>query len=78
MNKKVILHLIDSHHGLFFPLVSCGFAEPIQASERRDKRVFLLDSCSPEQALGIRLQSIQDVISQVIKRTHPFHGKSSW
>ncbi|KAG8006406.1 Caspase recruitment domain-containing protein 10, partial [Nibea albiflora] len=39
-------------------------SEPIQASERRDKRVFLLDSCSPEQALGIRLQSIQDVISQ--------------
>ncbi|XP_035510296.1 caspase recruitment domain-containing protein 10 [Morone saxatilis] len=38
--------------------------EPIQPSERRDKRVFLLDSCSPEQALGIRLQSIQDVISQ--------------
>nr|XP_046271268.1 caspase recruitment domain-containing protein 11 isoform X2 [Scatophagus argus] len=38
--------------------------EPIQASERQDKRVFLLDSCSPEQALGIRLQSIQDVISQ--------------
>ncbi|CAJ1075828.1 caspase recruitment domain-containing protein 10-like [Xyrichtys novacula] len=38
--------------------------EPIQASERRDKRVFLLDSCSPEQALGIRLQSIQDVMSQ--------------
>ncbi|XP_070836737.1 caspase recruitment domain-containing protein 10 [Chaetodon trifascialis] len=38
--------------------------EPIQASERRDKRVFLLDSCSPEQALGIRLQSIQDIISQ--------------
>lgn len=38
--------------------------EPIQASERRDKRVFMLDSCSPEQALGIRLQSIQDVISQ--------------
>ncbi|XP_059203259.1 caspase recruitment domain-containing protein 10 [Centropristis striata] len=38
--------------------------EPIQASERRDKRVFLLDSCSQEQTLGIRLQSIQDVISQ--------------
>ncbi|XP_018523188.1 caspase recruitment domain-containing protein 10 [Lates calcarifer] len=38
--------------------------EPIQPSERRDKRVFLLDSCSPEQALGIRLQSIEDVISQ--------------
>lgn len=42
------------------------FAEPIQASERQDKRVFLLDSCTPEQALGIRLQSIQDVISQVM------------
>ncbi|XP_078126715.1 caspase recruitment domain-containing protein 10 isoform X2 [Sander vitreus] len=38
--------------------------EPIQASERCDERVFLLDSHSPEQALGIRLQSIQDVISQ--------------
>uniref|UniRef100_UPI003AAB36ED caspase recruitment domain-containing protein 10 n=1 Tax=Centroberyx gerrardi TaxID=166262 RepID=UPI003AAB36ED len=39
-------------------------SEPIQASERRDKRVFLLDSSTPEQAVGIRLQSIQDVISQ--------------
>ncbi|XP_016530926.1 caspase recruitment domain-containing protein 11 [Poecilia formosa] len=38
--------------------------EPIQASEQKDKRIFLLDSCSPEQALGIRLESIQDVISQ--------------
>nr|XP_019960932.1 PREDICTED: caspase recruitment domain-containing protein 10 isoform X2 [Paralichthys olivaceus] len=38
--------------------------EPIQASERRDKSVFLLDSCSPEQVLGVRLKSIQDVISQ--------------
>lgn len=38
--------------------------EPIPASERQDKRIFLLDSCSPEKALGIRLQSIQDVISQ--------------
>ncbi|XP_068605881.1 caspase recruitment domain-containing protein 10 [Brachionichthys hirsutus] len=38
--------------------------EPISASDRRDKRVFLLDSLSSEQALGIRLQSIQDVISQ--------------
>ncbi|XP_033944307.1 caspase recruitment domain-containing protein 10 isoform X2 [Pseudochaenichthys georgianus] len=38
--------------------------EPIQASERRDKKVFLLDSSIPEQALGIRLQSIQEVISQ--------------
>ncbi|XP_070703781.1 caspase recruitment domain-containing protein 10 [Pempheris klunzingeri] len=38
--------------------------EPIQAANQRDKSVFLLDSCSPEQALGIRLQSIQDVISQ--------------
>ncbi|XP_058509366.1 caspase recruitment domain-containing protein 10 [Solea solea] len=38
--------------------------EPVQASERRDKSVFLLKSCSPEQNLGIRLKSIQDVISQ--------------
>ncbi|XP_028268715.1 caspase recruitment domain-containing protein 11 isoform X2 [Parambassis ranga] len=38
--------------------------EPIQASDRQDKRIFLLDSCSPEQALGIRLQSIQEVINQ--------------
>ncbi|KAG7216244.1 hypothetical protein INR49_029095 [Caranx melampygus] len=38
--------------------------EPIQASERQDKSVFLLDSCTPEQALGIRLQSVQDIISQ--------------
>ena len=53
-------------HSLLFALWS---AEPIAASERRDKRVFLLDSCGPEQALGIRLQSIQDVISQVGKKT---------
>ncbi|XP_072224856.1 caspase recruitment domain-containing protein 10 isoform X2 [Leuresthes tenuis] len=38
--------------------------EPIQAAERQDRRIFLLDSSSPEQALGIRLQSIQDVMSQ--------------
>ncbi|KAM4530874.1 caspase recruitment domain-containing protein 10 isoform 2-T2 [Odontesthes bonariensis] len=38
--------------------------EPIQASERQDRSIFLLDSCSPEQALGIRLQSIHDVMSQ--------------
>lgn len=38
--------------------------EPIPALERRDHKVFLLDSSSPEQVLGIRLQSIQDVISQ--------------
>ncbi|XP_074552988.1 caspase recruitment domain-containing protein 11 [Halichoeres trimaculatus] len=38
--------------------------EPIQFSERRDKRVFLLDSCSPEQAVGIKLQSIHEVMSQ--------------
>lgn len=55
------------HHSL---LGFLWFAEPILASERRDKRVFLLDSCSPEQALGIRLQSIQDVISQVMKGTY--------
>ncbi|KAM3598842.1 uncharacterized protein V6R79_023224 [Siganus canaliculatus] len=38
--------------------------EPIQALERGDKKVFLLDPNSPEQAQGIRLKSIQDVISQ--------------
>nr|XP_040047411.1 caspase recruitment domain-containing protein 10 isoform X1 [Gasterosteus aculeatus aculeatus] len=38
--------------------------EPIPASETQDKRVFLLDPCNPEATLGIRLQSIQDVISQ--------------
>ncbi|KAM8844439.1 caspase recruitment domain-containing protein 10 isoform 2-T3 [Spinachia spinachia] len=38
--------------------------EPIQASETQDKGVFLLYPCNPEAALGIRLQSIQDVISQ--------------
>ncbi|XP_041633854.1 caspase recruitment domain-containing protein 11 [Cheilinus undulatus] len=38
--------------------------EPIQSSERKDKRVFLLDSCGPDQTLGIKLQSIQDVMSQ--------------
>ncbi|XP_047426850.1 caspase recruitment domain-containing protein 11 isoform X2 [Mugil cephalus] len=38
--------------------------EPIPASERQDKRIFLLDSHSPEQALGIRLESIQEVINQ--------------
>nr|XP_046163499.1 caspase recruitment domain-containing protein 11 isoform X2 [Oncorhynchus gorbuscha] len=38
--------------------------EPIQATERNDKSVFLLDASTPEQALGISLQSIQEVISQ--------------
>ncbi|KAK2833789.1 hypothetical protein Q5P01_017678 [Channa striata] len=38
--------------------------EPIQASQMREKTVFLLETCSPDQALGIWLQSIQDVISQ--------------
>ncbi|XP_060946543.1 caspase recruitment domain-containing protein 10 isoform X3 [Limanda limanda] len=38
--------------------------EPVQESERQDKSVFLLDSCSPDQALGVRLESIQEVISQ--------------
>ncbi|XP_037544817.1 caspase recruitment domain-containing protein 11 [Nematolebias whitei] len=38
--------------------------EPIPALERQDKKVFLLDTCSPEQPMGIRLGSIQEVISQ--------------
>lgn len=37
--------------------------EPIQDSERGDKNVFLLDSYTPEPALGIRLQTIQDVVN---------------
>ncbi|XP_011476805.1 caspase recruitment domain-containing protein 10 isoform X2 [Oryzias latipes] len=38
--------------------------EPIQASDRQNKMVFVLDSSNPEQAQGIRLQSILDVVSQ--------------
>ncbi|KAM6905071.1 caspase recruitment domain-containing protein 11 [Xenentodon cancila] len=38
--------------------------EPIQATERRDKKIFLLDSCASDQPLGIQLQSLQDVMSQ--------------
>ncbi|XP_028312054.1 caspase recruitment domain-containing protein 10 isoform X2 [Gouania willdenowi] len=42
---------------------SCS-PEPIPPSERQDKKIFLLNSSSSEQTVGIRLQSIQDVISQ--------------
>ncbi|XP_061556778.1 caspase recruitment domain-containing protein 10 isoform X1 [Phycodurus eques] len=38
--------------------------ETIPASERRDRSIFLLDSQAQEPMLGIRLQSIQEVISQ--------------
>ncbi|XP_061829485.1 caspase recruitment domain-containing protein 11 [Nerophis lumbriciformis] len=38
--------------------------ETIPTSERSDKTIFLLDSDDEEPALGIRLQSIQDAISQ--------------
>ncbi|KAJ8387567.1 hypothetical protein AAFF_G00152630 [Aldrovandia affinis] len=38
--------------------------EPISAADKQDKRVFLLDPSTSEQALGVRLESIQDVISQ--------------
>lgn len=38
--------------------------EQIHVSERRDKKIFLLESCSPEQALGVRVESIQEVINQ--------------
>lgn len=54
----------------FFCLLS---PEPIPALERQDKKVFLLDTCSPEQPMGIQLGSIQEVISQVLKR-HAFCG----
>ncbi|KAL4658045.1 caspase recruitment domain-containing protein 10-like isoform X2 [Arapaima gigas] len=37
--------------------------EPISIADRRDKRVFLLDP-STETSYGIRLESIQDVVSQ--------------
>lgn len=38
--------------------------EPIPVAERGDKTVFMLESYTPEQALGVRVKSIQDVISQ--------------
>ncbi|XP_051904205.1 caspase recruitment domain-containing protein 11 isoform X1 [Hippocampus zosterae] len=38
--------------------------ETIPASERRDKTIFLLDSQAQAPALGIRLESIQEVITQ--------------
>lgn len=38
--------------------------EHINVSERRDKKVFLLESNTPGQAFGVWMQSIQDVISQ--------------
>ncbi|XP_061158829.1 caspase recruitment domain-containing protein 11 isoform X1 [Syngnathus typhle] len=38
--------------------------EMILDSERRDKKIFLLDSQAPEAALGVRLKSIQEVITQ--------------
>ncbi|XP_072299837.1 caspase recruitment domain-containing protein 10 isoform X2 [Eucyclogobius newberryi] len=38
--------------------------EHIPISEQGDQKVFMLDSYTPEQALGVRVQSIQDVISQ--------------
>lgn len=38
--------------------------EPIQSSERKDKGVFLLDPCGPDQTVGIKLQSIQEVMNQ--------------
>ncbi|CAL8271001.1 unnamed protein product [Lota lota] len=38
--------------------------EPIPATERRQNHVFMLNPSAPEDSLGIRLQSIQDIISQ--------------
>lgn len=62
LSRRLIEKLLQpAESGLNFNTCS---PEPIQASEQKDKRIFLLDSCSPEQALGIRLESIQDVISQ--------------
>ncbi|XP_054892127.1 caspase recruitment domain-containing protein 10 isoform X2 [Poeciliopsis prolifica] len=62
LSRRLIERLLQpAESGLNFS--TCP-PEPIQALEQKDKRIFLLDSCSPEQALGIRLESIQDVISQ--------------
>ncbi|KAM9392736.1 caspase recruitment domain-containing protein 11 [Pholidichthys leucotaenia] len=38
--------------------------EPIQDSERQDKPILFLDSCGTDQTLGIRLQSIRDIINE--------------
>ncbi|KAJ3601575.1 hypothetical protein NHX12_032543 [Muraenolepis orangiensis] len=38
--------------------------EPIPATERHQKHVFMLNPSTPEDSLGIRLQSIKNVISQ--------------
>lgn len=46
-------------------LVSSESTEQILISEQGDKKVFLIDSHPPERAFGVRMQSIQDVISQV-------------
>lgn len=64
--KKFLTLAAAWHAAICFP----WFAESILASERRHKTVFLLDSYSPEHSEGIRLQSIQEVISQVNKINH--------
>ncbi|CAL8264719.1 unnamed protein product [Gadus morhua 'NCC'] len=38
--------------------------EPIPATERCQKHVFMLNPSIPDDSLGIRLQSIQDIVSQ--------------
>ncbi|XP_015248885.1 PREDICTED: caspase recruitment domain-containing protein 10 [Cyprinodon variegatus] len=62
LSRRLIERLLQpAESGLNF---NTCLPEPIQASEQKDKKIFLLDSCRPEQNLGIRLESIQDVISQ--------------
>ncbi|XP_075888337.1 caspase recruitment domain-containing protein 10 isoform X2 [Nelusetta ayraudi] len=62
LSRRLIERLLQpSESGLMFN--TCQ-PEPIPASERRDRSVFLLDSCGSEQAVGIRLQSVQDVMDQ--------------
>ena len=48
-----------------FPLCA---AEPIPATERCQKHVLMLNPSIPDDSLGIRLQSIQDIVSQVNQR----------
>eukprot|EP00066_Takifugu_rubripes_P012733 XP_011601999.1 PREDICTED: caspase recruitment domain-containing protein 10 isoform X1 [Takifugu rubripes] len=62
LSRGLIERLMQpAESGLMFDTCS---PEPILASERQDKTVFLLDSCSSDNPQGIRLQSLQEVISQ--------------
>ncbi|KAL6460951.1 hypothetical protein MHYP_G00309170 [Metynnis hypsauchen] len=62
LSRRLIERLLQpAESGLHFN--TCQ-PEPIAVCEQQDKSVFLLDSSTSEQTLGIRLQSIQEVINQ--------------